>query len=98
MQRARGETLIGDSGSEELAAAYPGRGTKREVANRPVGKMISGLDPRDAHLNDENVPELMRLVRSLRARSLETPNVDPNDGGVNAPALFLLESPGPRAV
>jgi uracil-DNA glycosylase len=34
----------------------------------------------------------------MRCRGLDVPNLDPNDGGVNARALFLLETPGPRAV
>jgi hypothetical protein len=53
----------------------------------------------DEHLLDAaNVRPLMDLVRSLRARGLSVPSVDPKDGGVNARALFLLESPGPKAV
>ena len=40
----------------------------------------------------------MDLVISMRARGLNIPNVDPFDGGVSARALFLLETPGPRAV
>ena len=41
---------------------------------------------------------LMDLVRALRLRGHNVPNFDPNDGGVNAQALFLFETPGPRAV
>jgi hypothetical protein len=40
----------------------------------------------------------MDLVKDLRSRGHTVPNLDPNDGGVNARALFLLETPGPRAV
>ena len=40
----------------------------------------------------------MELVCSIRARGLAVPNVDPDDGGTNARVLFLLETPGPRAV
>ena len=40
----------------------------------------------------------MRVVEGMRSRGLIVPNVDPNDGGVRARVLFLLETPGPRAV
>lgn len=40
----------------------------------------------------------MDNVRALRARGLDTPNVDPDDGGVNARMLILLETAGPKAV
>jgi uracil-DNA glycosylase len=40
----------------------------------------------------------MNVVRDLRAQGLIVPNVDPNDGGVNARVLVLLETPGPKAV
>ena len=56
------------------------------------------MDPREDRLAEPHVRPLMALVHGLRARGLEVPNVDPNDGGANATALFLLESPGPRAV
>lgn len=55
-------------------------------------------DPRDDHLDDEHVRPLMDIIRGMRERGLSVPNVDPNDGGVHARALFLLETPGPRAV
>lgn len=56
------------------------------------------MDYRDKLLAEPHIIPLMDLVYSLNARGFATPNVDPNDGGVNARALFLLESPGPRAV
>ena len=57
------------------------------------------MDPRDTRLNEPHVKPLMDLVRGIRSRRREkVPNVDPNDGGVNAVALFLSETPGPRAV
>jgi uracil-DNA glycosylase len=56
------------------------------------------LDPRDLRLTEPHIHPLMTLVDGLRARGLNVPNFDPNDGGINAKALFLLESPGPRAV
>jgi uracil-DNA glycosylase len=40
----------------------------------------------------------MVLIQGLRDRGLTVPNVDPHDGGTDAQALFLLESPGPKAV
>ena len=56
------------------------------------------LDTREDRLNDPHVRPLMDLVRELRSRGLDVPNVDPNDGGVNAQVLILLETPGPKAV
>ena len=56
------------------------------------------LDTREDRLNDPHVGPLMGLVRDLRSRGLDVPNVDPNDGGVNAKVLILLETPGPKAV
>jgi uracil-DNA glycosylase len=56
------------------------------------------VDYRDKLLSEPHIAPLMDLVYSLRAGGFPTPNVDPNDGGVNARALFLLESPGLRAV
>jgi len=53
---------------------------------------------REDRLNDPHVRPLMDVVRDLRARGLVVPNVDPNDGGVDARILVLLETPGPRAV
>ncbi len=40
----------------------------------------------------------MVMVGELRAKGYDVPNVDPNDGGVEARVLFLSETPGPRAV
>ena len=51
------------------------------------------LDTREDRLNDPHVGPLMGLVRDLRSRGLDVPNVDPNDGGVNAKVLILLETP-----
>jgi hypothetical protein len=53
---------------------------------------------REDRLNDPHVRPLMDVVRNLRAGGLVVPNVDPNDGGVDARILVLLETPGPRAV
>jgi uracil-DNA glycosylase len=47
---------------------------------------------------DPHVLPLMNVVRDLRARGLDVPNVDPNDGGVNARCLILMETPGPKSV
>jgi uracil-DNA glycosylase len=55
-------------------------------------------DLRDARLDETHVRPLMDIVRGLRSRGLSVPNVDPDDGGVKARALFFLETPGPRAV
>ena len=56
------------------------------------------MDVREARLNEPHVRPLMDLVRSLRARGNDVPNVDPNDGGIYARLLVLMETPGPRAV
>jgi hypothetical protein len=57
------------------------------------------MDRREVRLTEAHVAPLMALVREWREREhLEVPNVDPNDGGVHARMLVLLESPGPRAV
>jgi hypothetical protein len=68
------------------------------------------LDPREARLIEPHVRPLMDLVRKLRKQLADNaktngdleppgvPNVDPIDGGVKARALFLLATPGRRAV
>jgi uracil-DNA glycosylase len=56
------------------------------------------MDPRLARLSEPHVRPLMVLIEGLRARGLEVPNVDPDDGGQKARVLFFLETPGPRAV
>jgi uracil-DNA glycosylase len=53
---------------------------------------------REDRLNDPHVRPLMDVVHELRAHGRKVPNVDPNDGGVDARILVLLETPGPRAV
>jgi hypothetical protein len=58
----------------------------------------SKIDARLQMLDQEHVAPLTKLIRGLCARGLRVPNVDPLDGGINARALFLLESPGPKAV
>ena len=63
-----------------------------------IGAAVATEDPREAQLADAHVLPLMNVVRDLRAQGLIVPNVDPNDGGVNARVLVLLETPGPKAV
>jgi hypothetical protein len=72
--------------------------------------MSADLDHREARLNEPHVLPLMELVRKLRKRLADiaktngdldppgVPNVDPNDDGVNARALFFLATPGQRRV
>ena len=55
-------------------------------------------DPRLDLLWEPHVQPLTALIETWRSRGLNVPDVDPNDGGVFAKALFLLESLGPRAV
>src|ERR1700687_587849 len=61
-------------------------------------RMIIPLNERHAHVNDPHLLGLTSLVGGLRARGLNVPNVDLNDGGINASILFLFETPGPKAV
>jgi hypothetical protein len=56
------------------------------------------MDPRLARLNEPHLMPLTKLVEDIRARGFTVPNFDPNDGGCNARSLFLLETPGPKAV
>jgi uracil-DNA glycosylase family 4 len=55
-------------------------------------------DPRLRLLDLPHIAPLMTLVRSLRDRGLRVPNIDPYDGGTGARAMFLSETPGPKAV
>ena len=55
-------------------------------------------DPRLELLSEPHMAPLMALIASWRSAGYYVPNPDPNDGGINAEALFLLESPGPKAV
>jgi uracil-DNA glycosylase len=73
---------------------------ERCAAEATSRKGESGLicDPRLVRLEEPHVRPLMELVNRLRATGRQVPNFDPNDGGVNARALFLLETPGPKAV
>jgi uracil-DNA glycosylase len=68
------------------------------VKSFATGAADATEDPREAQLHDGHVLPLMNVVRDLRAQGLIVPNVDPNDGGVNARVLVLLETPGPKAV
>ncbi|HTT84077.1 MAG TPA: uracil-DNA glycosylase [Rhizomicrobium sp.] len=56
------------------------------------------VDERLARLYEPHVLPLMRLIKEIRQRGVSVPNIEPNDGGVNATIAFLLETPGPRAV
>jgi uracil-DNA glycosylase len=62
--------------------------------------LLRSLDPRLERLDEEHVRELTAIIEGIRQRPgrPHVPNVDPNDGGSLASALFLLESPGPKAV
>jgi hypothetical protein len=55
-------------------------------------------DARLGRMNEPHVRPLMTLIEGWRMEGFDVPSVDPNDAGVGARALFLLESPGPRAV
>jgi uracil-DNA glycosylase len=49
-------------------------------------------------LNEPHARPLMELIRSWVTGERKFPNVDPNDGGVNARVLFLQHTPGRMAV
>jgi uracil-DNA glycosylase len=68
------------------------------VKSFATGAADATEDPSEAQLHDGHVLPLMNVVRDLRAQGLIVPNVDPNDGGMNARVLVLLETPGPKAV
>jgi uracil-DNA glycosylase len=56
-------------------------------------------DPRLNLLNEPHVRPLTMLIREIMHDSGQhVPNVDPSDGGAYARVLFLLETPGPKAV
>ena len=55
-------------------------------------------DPRLTRLAEPHVKPLTDLIRGMRQRGLQVPNVDPAGAGVLARALFLFETPGPKAV
>lgn len=56
------------------------------------------LEPRIALVSKPHMVPLIDLIGSWRSDGYDVANPDPNDGGVLAKALFLLESPGPKAV
>jgi uracil-DNA glycosylase len=54
---------------------------------------------RVAALSKPHIKPLADFVKTLgRDEYGEVPNFDPNDGGVDAEALFLLEKPGEKAI
>lgn len=60
--------------------------------------MQEATDQRLERLEEPHIRPLMRLIQGMRTRGLRVPHVDPNDGGIDAQVLILLESPGPKAV
>src|SRR3954466_14017030 len=68
-------------------------------ASTEVGTAMGNIgDERLRRLEEPHVAPLTALVRSLQERGLSVPSIDPNDGGIDARVLFLLESRGPKAV
>ena len=61
---------------------------------------LSERQRRIAMLSQPHIAPLQKYLLHIRAEhpGKEIPNFDPFDGGVQAKALFLLESPGPKAV
>ena len=55
-------------------------------------------DPRVKILDQPNIAPLTKLIREMQGRTLRVPFADPNDGGIYAKTLFLMETPGPQAV
>lgn len=58
-------------------------------------------DAKRATLTGPQMKPLTAFVRQIRQDRLSEdyiPDFDPDDGGVNAEVLFVLEAPGPKAV
>jgi hypothetical protein len=51
-------------------------------------------DPREVRLEEPHVLPLMERAAFVLA-GYDVPNIDPNDGGVDALVLILLETPAP---
>jgi hypothetical protein len=68
---------------------------KAEIMRKIFELSIGGLG---SYSIANHVLPLMDFVRHLQARGLSVPSVDPEDGGIFARALFLQETPGPKAV
>lgn len=49
-------------------------------------------------LSDDHIAPLIRLIEVWRSEGNDVPYPDPLDGGIDAKVLFLLESPGPKAI
>src|SRR3954467_6736236 len=81
--------MLGSSGVDR------GSKTSTQEAQRSMGSID---DERLQRLEEPHVAPLADFIRGLRTRGLDVPNIDPNDGGTEAQVLFLLESPGPKAV
>lgn len=56
------------------------------------------MDPRLSRLNEPHVAPITAFINRMRARELDVPNIDPDDGGIGARALFFLTTPGPEAI
>ena len=54
--------------------------------------------PRLDRLHERHMRPLTELIRGWETSERKFPNVDPNDGGVNAKVLFLQHTPDRRAV
>ena len=56
------------------------------------------MDERLQRLDEPHIAPITAFIRAMRERGHHVPNVDPNGGSIEARVLFLLESPGPKAV
>lgn len=56
------------------------------------------MDDRLSRLSERHVRQLTKQIDDMRSPVRSVPNIDPNDGGTDARALFFLETPGPQAV
>jgi hypothetical protein len=72
----------------------------RKMADLRMKVLMKAPDPRLERLDEPHVRRLIAIIDGIRRRPGQprVPNVDPNDAGSHASALFLLESPGPKAV
>jgi hypothetical protein len=57
------------------------------------------MDDRLSRLSERHVRQLTQLIDAMQSPPVRNvPNIDPNDGGTSARALFFLETPGPQAI
>jgi hypothetical protein len=56
------------------------------------------MDARFSRRAESHLRQLTQLIDDMRSPVRDVPEIDPNDGGTDARALFFLETPGPQAI